>query len=223
MPADLITLEEFKIAMGNSTSEADDARDKKYSKAISAASDAIRQYTDRAFGAPVEPGTRVYEFDDSGYLDIDDCMKVNTVAIKVSTFEQPLETEYWRPEPQAGPPYTYLLIPKWHGIYSPEMGFKKNLDRISKERGFPGLLPTVIVNADWGWATVPEAVRQAAIWTTAKFQEKPDQLVSESIANYSYTTQIRGGGSGQPGGSTQPTALPIDAQEALEPYIRVLI
>lgn len=218
MAADLITLEELQIAMGDNTSEVDAKRDKKYEKAIAAASEAIRLYTDRSFGLPIATASRSFEFDESGYLDIDDCVKVNTVSLKIMTFEEPIPIEYWRAEPQAGPPYNYLLVPRWKGIYSPEMGFKRNLDVISKERGFPGILPLVVVNADWGWPTVPEAVRQAAIWTAAKFQEKPDKLISESIANYSYVTQIR-----TAEGTGAPTALPIDAQEALEPYVRMLI
>jgi hypothetical protein len=212
MPADLITLEELKIALGASLTEVDDLKDKKLAKAISAASVAVRRFADRSFGLPLVAGSRIYEYDSSGFVDIDDAGEVSSVVFIFGGLEMPITNFYWRPEPQEGPPYTYLAIPHWAGVYSPQMGFTKNLDVIAKDRGWPGLIPTVKVFGKFGWPEVPDDVRQATIWTAAKFQEKPDQLVAESIANYSYLSQNRGSG--------PPPAIPPDAQDILAAYVR---
>lgn len=220
MVADLITLEEFKYAMADSQTESTQAteeEDEKFRKAISASSEAVRKYCDRRFGEPVSTADKVYDYDSSGFLDIDDAQKVNSVKfIFPAAFEFPIDTIYWRAEPQEGPPYEYIRIPKWAGVYSPQMGFRENLDRIANERGWPGLPPQVKINAEWGWPEVPQDVRQATIWTAAKFQEKPDQLVSESIANYAYTTQNRAT-------IGPPPAIPPQAQDLLNPYVRFLV
>jgi hypothetical protein len=215
----LITLNEFKIAMGIPETEENILQDEKYNQAITAASIAVRNFADRAFGLPEKQKTNIYEYDSSGFVDIDDCMAVEEVVFTFGGFKTPIEQFYWRPEPQAGPPYTYLSVPHWAGIYSPEMGFTYNLDVIAKDRGWPGLIPLIEVKGKYGWPNPPGDVKQAAIWTAAKFQEKPDQLVSESIANYSYTAQLRGGG----GFGGPPPAIPSDAQDILIAYTRFQI
>lgn len=213
MAADLITLEELKIALGYSETEA--LRDAKLEKAISAASNAVRRFADRSFGLPLVKATRTYEYDSSGFLDIDDAGVVISVNFVFGGLETPITTFYWRAEPQEGPPYTYLRIPHWAGVYSPEMGFTYNLDVIARDKGWPGLIPQVKVEAEWGWPEVPEDVRQATIWTAAKFAEKPDQLVSETIEHYSYTSQARTGG--------PLPAVPSPAQDLLAAYVRFQI
>lgn len=213
MAADLITLEELKNALGDS--EVDELLDKKLEKAISAASTAVRRFADRSFGLPLVKGSRIYEYDSSGFVDIDDAGAVQNIVFIFGTLETIVTPFYWRAEPQEGPPYTYLRVPHWAGVYSPEMGFRYNLDVISRERGWPGLIPQIKVEADWGWPEVPEDVRQAAIWTAAKFAEKPDQLVSESIEHYSYTSQARVGG--------PLPAIPSPAQDLLAAYVRFQI
>lgn len=211
---DLITVEELKLAKGESS--ADTEHDEKYQQAIRNASTAVRRFADRAFGMPYTEGDRIYNYDESGYLDTDDAGEVIKVTFILGTLETELQRTYWRAEPQEGPPYNYLYIPRWAGIYSPQMGFRYNLDRISQERGWPGLNPQVKVRAKWGWPEVPDDVRQATIWTAAKFAEKPDQMISESIANYSYTSQVRGN-------AGPPPAIPAPAQDVLAAYVRFQI
>jgi hypothetical protein len=211
----LINLEELKFAMNIAAGEVDALRDARLQQAIRDASAAVRRFADRAFGKPEVPGTRIYEWDASGYLDIDDCMSVTSVVFTFGGFEFPIEPFYWRPEPQEGPPYIYLTIPHWAGVYSPEMGFERNLDVISKDRGWPGLIPTVKVTASWGWPEVPADVRRATIWTAAAMSEKPENYVSESIAGYSYSTSNRTSG--------LPTAIPAQAQDILSAYVRFQI
>lgn len=211
----LITLAELKSAMNIAAGDVDAVRDGRLEIAIRDASAAVRRFADRAFGIPETLGTRQYEWDASGYLDIDDAMAVTTIVFTFGGFEFPIEPFYWRPEPQEGPPYTYLTIPHWAGIYDPEMGFTKNLDVISKDRGWPGLIPTVKVTGSWGWPEVPPDVKRATIYTAADMSEKPGNYVSESIAGYSYTTSNRTSGS--------PTAIPSVAQDILAAYVRFQI
>lgn len=211
----LITLEELKFAMNIAAGEVDALRDARLQQAIRDASAAVRRFADRAFGKPVSAETRIYEWDHSGYLDIDDAMSVTAVVFTFGGFEFTIEPFYWRPEPQEGPPYTYLTIPHWAGIYDPQMGFEKNLDVISKDRGWPGLIPTIKVTASWGWPTIPDDVKRATIWTAAAMSEKPENYVSQSIAGYSYTTSNRTSG--------LPTAIPAMAQDILAAYVRFQI
>lgn len=214
--ADLITLEQLKIAEGIQAGDTDEARDKRYEQAIKGASAAIRKYADRAFGIEAKAGTRTYEYDGSGYVDIDDAMTVTEVTFIFGTLETPLSSFYWRPEPQEGPPYSYLTIPHWAGIYSPEMGFTYNLDVISKDRGWPGLIPLVKVVGEFGWPEVPSDVQQACIITAGALSEKPTAHASERIASYSWAQSIRGD-------LTDVTAIPARAMDLLEPYIRMKI
>lgn len=211
----LITLAQLKAAEGIAAGEVDLVRDAKLEQAILFASAAIRSYTDRSFGKPEVQGTRTYEYDSSGYLDIDDAMVVESLNFVFGNFETPIEPFYWRAEPQEGPPYTYLTVPHWAGSIDPEMGFTYNLDVISKDRGWPGLIPTIKVTGIFGWPDVPGDVQQAAIWTAAAMAEKPDAFVSESIASYSYTSSNRT--------SAAPTAIPSRAKDILAAYERFQI
>lgn len=221
----LITLEQVKIAKGVTDNDA--ARDARYEQAIEFASTAVRKYADRLFGIPLVKETRSWEYDSSGYLDIDDAATVEGVVFVFGGLRMPITTFYWRAEPQGGPVYSYLNIPHWAGIYSPEMGFTYNLDVISKDRGWPGLIPLIEVTATWGWPTVPLDVQQATILTALEFADIPDNFVSENISgsSYSYQTAIRVG-SGSPGGGANdllPSAIPGRAQDLLAPYVRFLI
>lgn len=214
-PPNLITLAELKASMNIASGDEDPIREVKLEQAIRYASAAVRKFADRAFGTEEKEGARTYEYDSSGFLDIDDCMLVHSVAFIFGGFETPLEEFYWRPEPQEGPPYDYLTIPHWAGIYSPQMGFKINLDVISRDRGWPGLIPTVKVVANWGWPNVPDDVKFAALLTAAAMAEKPDEYVAESIAGYSYTSANRA--------AAAPTAIPQRAQDILAAYVRFQI
>lgn len=216
MSVDLITLDELKYALSDDIDEATPELDQRLRKAISGASEAVRKFADRSFGEPNVVATRIYDYDYSGYLDIDDAWEVQTVEFVMRSLGFPLTNEYWRAEPVAGPPYEYIIVPKWAGIYSPQMGFRRNLDRISKEANWVGVGPQVKITAKWGWPEVPQDVRQAVIWTAANFAEKPDQMVGESIANYSYTSQSRAS-------QGPPPAIPSKAQDILAPYVRFQI
>lgn len=212
----LISLERLKIAKGDTS--VNPTRDAKYEAAIAFASEAIRKFTDRSFGLPIKNETRIYDYDISGLIDIDDASVVEMVEFKLGNLVTPVQSYAWRAEPQSGPPFDYLVIPHWAGVYSPEMGFTYNLDIISKERGWPGTPPVVLVKGSYGWPEVPYDVQEAAILVAAEFSENPNENVSESIENYTYSK-----GGSRAFGAAESVAISGRAKDLLNPYVRPLI
>ena len=217
----LITLEQLLRAKGQKEESLNPGDVERYEQAIETASEACRTFTDRKFGQKVYTASKQYEYEGNAYLDIDDCQKVEEVVFIFGELRTPITTFYYRALPQDGPPYTYLTIPHWAGIYSPEMGFTKNLDVIVKDHGWPGLIPLVEIKGEWGWGQeIPPDVRQAVILTALDYTDAPEPFISENIQGYSYTTAIRTG----PGqNDLLPTAIPGRAQDLLLPYTRFQI
>lgn len=212
----LVTLEQVKIEKGIDLN--DHKLDVKFEYAIAYASEAIRKYCDRSFGIPLKTETRVFDYDISGFIDIDDATAITNVEMAIGTFITPIQPYAWRPEPAGGPIFDYLAIPHWAGAYSPEMGFTYNLDVISRERGWPGVPPTVKVTGSWGWPEVPADVQAAAVLTAILFADDPDENISESIENYAFSR----GGSRQ-FGAAESVSIPGRARDLLSPYVRPLI
>lgn len=212
----LITLEQVRRAKGLQDDE--HASDEKYEDAIAFVSEAIRKYCDRSFGLPLTTGVREYEYDQDGFVDIDDAAVIESVEFKIGTFIAPVQSFAWRAEPIKGPPFDYIAIPHWASSYSPEMGFMYNLDVLSRERRFAYLPPTVLVKGTWGWPEVPLDVQQAAILTVINYADDPDENISESIENYSFSR----GGSRQ-FGAAESVAISGRARDLLAPYVRFLI
>jgi hypothetical protein len=165
--ADLITLQEYRDATGYTSVDA--AFDTQVTAAIKYASSAIRNYTARDFGAPLVVEDRTYEYDGSGYVDIDDANTVNTVTLTtVGWADQVVDVALWRAMPQRrddAPVYYYIYMPNvtaWGA--SPYMGFTRNVDVLAAEGRWGVQPPMVKVNAQWGWPTVPDDVKQATIW-----------------------------------------------------------
>lgn len=203
----LISLNELKIALGkplNVTTE-----DAKLEAAISAASQAILIYTDRDFGASNVTEARTFEYDGSGFLEIDDASAITEVSLAISNYSTVLTVDQWEAQPHRGPVYTYLLLPFGLLISSPAMGFKQNLDRYEPVQTEP-TIATVI--ATWGYPTVPADVKQATIWTATSMSENPRPYTSESIADYSHSNQPQ---------TSSTEAIPERARSLLEPYRRV--
>lgn len=212
----IITLEQVRRAKGLQDDE--HASDEKYEDAIAFVSEAIRKYCDRSFGLPLTTGVREYEYDQDGFVDIDDAASIESVEFKIGTFIAPVQPYAWRAEPIKGPPFDYIAIPHWASSYSPEMGFMYNLDVLSRERRFAYLPPTVLVKGTWGWPEVPLDVQQAAILTVINYADDPDENISESIENYSFSR----GGSRQ-FGAAESVAISGRARDLLAPYVRFLI
>jgi len=215
MAADLITFERLLDALNKVVTDMEPQEVRKYQAAIRSASTAVRAYTDRDFtvntSSTAKP--RIFEYDDSGYIDIDDCQKVTSVRITFpyGGLPQTLTTDQWTLMPYGGEIKDNLIIysPLAYGM-SREMGFTWNLDTYDGPYG--GAPPYVEVTGVWGWEEIPEDVQQATVWTAAAFSEDARQVTSESIEGFSRSMNV-----------LAPTALPLRARDLLDQYRKVVV
>ena len=182
------------------------------------ASSTVRKFTDRKFeiatGTPTE---RTFEYDGSGFLEIDDAATIvglsTDAGYPAATY--PLSSDEWTAQPHReqaeDEPYYYLLVHALRLPMSPEMGFERNLDSL----GASYKPPIVTVTADWGWEVIPEDVKYAAALTVENSVVKPpsDNLQSEAIAGYSRTWAVAA--------QNQLLSIPNRARDILINYQRV--
>lgn len=220
--SDLITLAELRSKLGVHVT--DTRKDALYESMIPAASAAIRSFTERDFGAPTVTEERTFEYDGSGYLDIDDAAEVTQVAfVNPLTADLVLDSDLWQPKPSRrddAPVYYYVIIGSPGSVGSPEMGFARNLDVYAREGRLPGLTATAKVTATWGWPTVPEDVKMAATWTIREWLDRPsgDALTAEAIEGWSRTWGGRGGA-----GGAAALAIPARARDLLANYAKLSV
>lgn len=214
---DLITLEEYRAATGvNVTNTRDDAR---FTQLVPFVSSAIRSFTERDFASPIVTEERIFEYDGSGYLDIDDASDVQEVAMtfpNLGTADVVLAAADWSPKPQRrddAPVYHYIAMGRGWGAGSPEMGFERNLDVWVKEHPQGPYSSLVKVTATWGWPVVPGDVKVAAIWTMQAWLSRPSGqgLTSEAIEGWSRTWGSRDSSSAR-------MAIPDEARDLLVAY-----
>ena len=216
MAADLITLQRLLDAENKIQADLEAQEVRNYQNAIKAASSAVRAYTDRDFTLN-ESGVataRTFEYDDSGYIDIDDAQSVNSVSILLpySAPTMSLSSSQWAAYPYEGPIKDTITIyyPDFTYGMSREMGFTWNLD--TYEGPFGGPPPIVEVTAVWGWAAIPEDVQQATVWIASAFSEDDRSVTSESIDSYSRSMA-----------SMPLSALPLRARDLLDQYKRITV
>jgi hypothetical protein len=190
MAIDLLTLDELKDRLG--VDPTDSRNDALYSAAITEASQAILSFTERDFGSPTVTEQRTFEYDGSGYLDIDDCTAISAVSVAVPGYtDYVVDPLTWTAMPfirADAPVHYYILMPEIfpYGV-NVALGFERNLDTFVLDHGVPRLPQTAKVTATWGWPEVPPDVKRAAVWTVADWTANPKQdsnLVSEGIAGY---------------------------------------
>lgn len=215
MADDLITLDRLLDALNKIPGDMEPQEIEKYEAAIASASAAVRAYADRDFTVnnPSDPPTpRIFEYDDSGYIDIDDAQSVTgvTVNFPVGGFPVTLTPNQFQPSPFNGPVFDSLILytPTFYAG-SKEMGFTYNLDRYEGPVGPP---PTLEVTGTWGWPAIPEDVQQATVWASAAFAEDARQITSESIEGFSRSMNV-----------LAPTALPLRSRDLLDQYRRVVV
>ena len=224
--ADILTLAELKTARGETGND----HDTQYTWFLAVVSALFRAATERDIGTPVLTEERTFQYDGSGYLDIDDAAAVLSVKLVVPYGEDlELDADFqWTAQPPRrddSPVHTYLQL---YGVgttgvpLSPEMGFNRNLDVYYREHRLPAY-PTVLkVTAQWGWPTVPVDIKQAAVWTINEWIEKDDEgegLTAEAIAGYSRSWQRDGG---DPTASSG-LALPARARDVLAHYAKIQV
>lgn len=215
---DLITLADFRLAQGTDVTDTRD--DAKWTQWISFASDAIRAYTGRDFGAAVVTEERTFEYDGSGFVDIDDASVITAVTLVpgFGAADIVLTTDDWYGGPirrDDAPLFTYVKLTN-SGYVSPEMGFNRNLDVYFRDHRFDPSPRLVKVNGTWGWASTPGDVQMAAIWTLQDWESRDggDGLTAESIEGYSRSWAARGA-------QSAAMAIPDRARDLLSNYGKV--
>lgn len=216
--ADILTLEEYKDLAGITR----DTNDGKYAAALPGVTAAILGYTGRDFTTAPVTESRQFQFDDSGFLDIDDAVSITTVKAII-----PWGTDYTFTEDEwyAQPPrrddssvYWYLAIPGWVGGSSPEMGFTYNADVMYREGRWRSKPIMLEVTATWGWARIPDDVKMAAKWTLDDWiARRPETAApAESIESYS-----RGALGAANLSEAVAWGVPMRARDLLSPYTKV--
>lgn len=205
--SDLVTCDEVKTAENVTTA----AYDASIEQIIPQVSAAVRSFTDRDFGAAATVETRAFEYRGGGVLDIDDCSAI--VAVKMDGRGLAQNRDYRPQRERRGGPYFYLDMYVEPGRFaSPEMGFTRNEDTYTAPRYRPQSA-LVTVEGEFGWTTVPEDVKLAAIeMIRAVLQLPTDDLQNESIAEYSYSQVAQPFNSGR---------WPTRAVDLLRPYRRI--
>lgn len=183
---------------------------------------ALLAFTGRDFGAAAITETRLFEYDGSGYLDIDDAAAINTVEFVVpESAPLALTTREYAPMPSRrddSPVYYYILMPGFYGGISGEMGFTRNVDVLMREGRYRSLPQMVSVNAQWGWPVVPAMVKLAAMWTLQDWMNRSsgEGLTSEAIESYS-RSWARGAS------ASEAMAIPPRARDLLAFYWKPMV
>lgn len=216
---DLITLNEYKVLNGIAPSNVRD--DDRINALITSVSRSVRTYTDRRFEVAGNTATeRVFQWDGSEILDIDDCVDITHVEWNggwIGALDYPITGDQYTAMPfretTSDDPYYYVLLHTGPGNYSPQMGFARNLDTIP----YPNTKPaTVSITAIWGWPEIPEDVKLATAWAVSDGVNKSDSgdLQAESIAQYSRNWAA---------GALAPSynmGIPGRSRDLLAPYVR---
>lgn len=211
----MVTLTRYKASLGGSAdASTPSVNDQQYLTAITAASSLVRSYTSLRFelSENTPPSDRQFEYDGSGFLDIDEAVAVNSVS-QTGGYEGAqtwnLSSYNWGAYPLNSPVKFWLQLPQdfVSGAISPEMGFTYNLDTLwYKYAQRPSI---VTVNANWGWPKIPEDVQQAVVWTAQHISGTNEPYTSKSIEGYSVTR----------GAMDDGDSLPDRVKAALAPYI----
>lgn len=219
--ADLLTLAEYRTATGVDLT--DTRYDARVTQWLPWASQAIRNFTERDFGAPTVIEERTFEYDGSGYLDIDDAFSISQVSFAYPNSPDIILTvDDWSPKPERrddAPVYQYILMPGYVGQSwgSSEMGFTRNLDVYFRERGAWGLTTKVKVTATWGWPDIPGDIKMAMVWTIQEWLARPsgESVTAEAIEGWSRSWGGRGV-------AASAYAIPQRARDILVNYAKIV-
>lgn len=216
--ADLIDLATYKALMAVDPTDTRD--DVQVAALLPGVSRAIRTYTGRQFDVTNSVATaRSFQYDGSGFLDIDDCTMVTLVSTDAGVPGQSwdLTTYEWTAMPQGGTEvFYYLLIHGGPMGGSPEMGFERNLDTMVLRPKSP----LITVTATWGWPAIPEDVKLATAITVSSMAggntAHDEELTGESIEGFSRSWGNKQGG-------PQALMIPNRARDLLANYAKVFV
>jgi hypothetical protein len=197
------TLNEVKAALRIGT--ADTADDALLENCVGAASRLIDGYCNRQFWAYSSATTRVYQANNEYWTDIDDVYSTASFVLKTSTFADGNFDVTWQTT-------DYQLEPL-NGFLD---GLSWSYDKIRAIGDY--LFPTVNANygeqalvqvtARFGWATVPEPIKQAAIIQASRIFKR-------------YDSPLGVAGFGDIGAIRVSRYLDPDMAQLVEPYRRM--
>jgi hypothetical protein len=218
--ADLITRDEVKAILGLDLT--DTRKDPQYDEIIPLASQAIKTFTGRDFGEPTVTEPRNFEYDGSGFLDIDDATDITALEFIVPhSTNLVLDSDQWYAAPPRrddSPVYDYIVLVTPTG-QSPYMGFERNTDVLYEEGRLPSVTRTAVVTGTWGWPDVPGDVKLATAWTINSWTTAPDgddNLSAEAIEGFSRSW-------GNRTATTTALAIPNRARDILAAYQKTLV
>lgn len=218
--ADLLTRDELKTILGVDIT--DSRKDAQYDQVIPLASQAIRTFTGRDFGSDEITEARNFEYDGSGFLDIDDATDITQVEFIVPhSTNIVLDDDQWYPAPPRrddSPVYDWIILTSPGGV-NPYMGFERNADLLFEEGRLPSVTRTAVVTGTWGWPDVPGDVKLATAWTINSWTTAPegdDNLSAEAIEGFSRSWGNRVGG-------TTALAIPNRSRDLLAAYQKSLV
>lgn len=219
--ADILTLEEYKALIGSTNNR----NDGKYAAMLPAVSRAVLLYTGRDFTTtPPIIETRSFEYDGSGYVDIDDAVSVTGIEASIPWASNYVFTaDEWYPLPARrddSPVYWYLAVPGFPGGASPEMGFTRNADVLAAEGRWRSRPTTLQVTASWGWPEVPSDVKIAAKWALDDWIARRPETAAPAESIESYSRGALGGGNMS---EAVAWAIPMRARDLLAGYTKVMV
>jgi len=199
--------------------------DPKFEALLPAVNKAILSYSGRDFTtSPPVTEERIYQYDHSGMLDIDDAVSITSVTVTVPWGADYTlrEDEYLAQPPRRddSPVFWYIYIPGFALGSSPEMGFTRNADVSYEEGRWRAVPSTVKVVASWGWAAIPEDVKMAAKWTLDDWVARRPETAAPAEAIESFSRSF--GGIGRQGEALS-MAIPYRSRDLLAAYTKVMI
>jgi hypothetical protein len=216
---DILTLEEYKALSGITTTK----NDAKYTANLPAVSLAVSMFTGRDFSANNVTEEREYQYDSSGYLDIDDAQTITAVKATVPWgTDYEFTTDEWYAQPARrddSPVFWYLVLPGMPYGASPEMGFRQNVDLLAREGRWRSKPTTIKVTGTWGWPFIPSDVKMAAKWTLDDWIARRPETAGAAEAIESFSRNFAGGRLGE----AVAWAIPMRARDLLAAYTKVQI
>ena len=129
--------------------------------ALAAASRSIDDCCDRRFYADTTATPRVYRPDNRWKTCVDDFWTTDSLVIKTDTGDTGTYDLTWTS-------VDYQLLP-YNGVVAGTSGWPYTTIRTRRTLWFPwGTGPVVQVTAKWGWAAVPQPIREACLLLAAE-------------------------------------------------------
>lgn len=207
-PGKILSVEQYKALRGIT----DTKRDAQIAAALPSVEDAIVRYIERDVLSDLVTEERKYRYE-GPIVNIDDAAEIEEVKIGTAVLvrdEQFIAEPYDRSQP-----YFWLdLGPYTLRRASPEMGFMRNEDVLGTST-----FRFVTVKAEWGWATIPPALKLAVamfVDEVAGANARERGISAEAVADTSVVYEA-------PESGMSPPVLPPAVEEIVNPFRKIVL